>query len=74
MNHKPLAVLMKEQYRMQDPLASLAERFSNSEQTLADMQLLSGQELSEGEQEWQIHFDEGSLLSQVLSTNNSKVK
>ena len=72
-NRKPLAVLMKEQYRMQDPLASLAERFANSEQTLADAQLLSEQVLTEGAEDWKTNFEEGSVLTRVLCTdNNSK--
>jgi hypothetical protein len=72
-NRKALAVLMKQQYRMQEPLASIAERFANSEQTLDDAQLLSEQVLSEGAEDWETHFQEGSLLSRVLCTdNNSK--
>ncbi len=72
-NRKALAVLMKQQYRMQEPLASVAERFANSEQTLADAQLLSNQVLSEGDQDWESHFEESFLLTRVLCTdNNSK--
>jgi hypothetical protein len=64
---------MKQQYRMLEPLASIGERFANSEQTLADAQLLSGQVLTEGEEDWHSHFEEGSLLTRVLCTdNNSK--
>ena len=64
---------MKQQYRMQEPLASTAERFANSEQTLDDAQLLSEQVLSEGAEDWRMHFEEGSLLTRVLCTdNNSK--
>lgn len=61
-NHKALAVLMKQQYQMQEPLASIAERFANSIQTLDDAQLLLEQVLSEGEQDWKTHLEEGSLL------------
>jgi hypothetical protein len=42
-----MAVLMKEQYRKEEPLALIAERFANSEQTLDDAQLLLGQVLTE---------------------------
>ncbi len=68
--NKSLAVLMKQQYRMQEPLASAAERFANSIQTLDDAQLLLEQVLSEGEQDWKTHLEEGSLLSRVLCTDN----
>ena len=72
-NRKALAVLMKQQYRMQEPLASIAERFANSEQTLGDAQLLSQQVLSEGAEDWRLHFEQGTLLTRVLCTdNNSK--
>jgi hypothetical protein len=72
-NRRALAVLMKQQYQMQEPLASIAERFANSEQTLADAQLLSKQVLSAGDQDWKSHFEDGSLLTRVLCTdNNSK--
>lgn len=72
-NRKALAVLMRQQYRMQEPLASVAERFSNSEQTLGDAQLLSERVLREGAQDWRLHFEEGTLLTRVLCTdNNSK--
>ena len=58
---------------MQEPLASVAERFANSEQTLADAQLLSEQVLSEGADDWRLHFEEGTQLTRVLCTeNNSK--
>jgi hypothetical protein len=41
----------KQQYRMQESLASLAERFANSEQTLDDALALANQVLSEGSEE-----------------------
>ncbi len=70
---RALAVLIKKQYQMQEPLASAAERFANSEQTLADAQLLSKQELTAGEEDWKTHFGEDTLLTRVLCTdNNSK--
>ncbi len=63
----------KQQYRMQESLASLAERFANSEQTLDDALALANQVLSEGSKEWQSHFEEKSLLTRILCTeNNSK--
>lgn len=72
-NRKALAVLMRQQYRMQEPLASVAERFANSEQTLADAQLLSERVLREGAQDWRTHLGEGTQLTRVLCTdNNSK--
>ena len=64
---------MRQQYRMQEPLAAVAERFANSEQTLADAQLLSEQVLSEGAEDWRLHFEDGTVLTRVLCTdNNSK--
>ena len=43
-NRKALAVLMRQQYRMQEPLAAVAERFGNSEQTLATTAVRTGAE------------------------------
>ena len=51
---------------MQEPLAAVAERFANSEQTLADAQLLSEQVLSEGAEDWRLHFEDGTMLTRVL--------
>ncbi len=69
-NHKSLEVLMKQQYQMQEPLATIAERFANSVQTLDDAQLLLERVQSEGEQDWKTHLEEGTLLSRVLCTEN----
>jgi hypothetical protein len=68
-----LSVLMKHQYRMQEPLASISERFADGNQSVQDAVLLSEKVLKEGVEDWKLHFQEGSVGTRVLcSDNNSK--
>ncbi len=68
-----LSVLMKHQYRMQEPLASISERFANGTQTVEDAILLSEKVLKEGVEDWELHFRDGLVGTRVLcSDNNSK--
>ena len=68
-----LSVLMKHQYRMQEPLASISERFANGDQTVSDAMLLSEKVLEEGVEDWELHFRNDPVSTRVLcSENNSK--
>lgn len=68
-----LSVLMKHQYRMQEPLASISERFANGDQTVHDAMLLSEKVLKEGVEDWELHFRNDPVSTRVLCLeNNSK--
>ncbi len=72
---RALSVLMRQQYRMQEPLASMTERFANGQQTLQDAQTLSETRLLKNadHEEWKLRFESGSTSTRILcSDNNSK--
>ena len=64
---------MKHQYRLQEPLAGIAERFAQGKQTLADAVELRKQSLGEHEINWKEKFSTDTERVRILCTdNNSK--
>ena len=61
-----LSVLMKHQYCMQEPLASISERFANGDQTVSDALLLSEKVLEEVVEDWELLFRNDHVRTRVL--------
>ncbi len=66
---------MRQQYRMQEPLAGIAERFANGQQTMEDALVIPGRTVAAHREslEWGEEFTSSAQLSRVIcSENNSK--
>lgn len=75
MERRSFAVLMRTQYRMQEPLASITERFASNTQTLADAQQLWRTRQLRGAKpdDWRAQFEANVPATRLLCTdNNSK--